>query len=83
MSDPTFSAQEANALINHAQTAPLQNLQHASEASALLQKFKTWYEHAVTEIESVEAKIEAAVKKALAEYESRDTPEAPKTDTVS
>ncbi len=75
MSNPTFSAQEANALINHAQTAPLQNLQHASEASALLQKFKAWYEHAVIEIESVEAKIEAAVTKALANYESDTRPE--------
>lgn len=75
MTNPTFSAQEAQLLVNHAQTAPLQNLQHASEVSVVLQKFRAWYEHAVAEIESVESKIEAAVKKAITDYKNRNTPE--------
>lgn len=62
MPNPTFSAEEAQALVNHAHAAPLQNLIHASEVSALLQKFKTWYEHAMAELSSMDKKIAEAVK---------------------
>ncbi len=81
MSSPEFSPQEAQALINHANTAPLQNMQHAAEASALINKFKAWYEHAIVAIESIDSKINDAVKKALADHENShatDNEEAPR-----
>jgi len=64
MSEPTLSPQEAQILVNHVQTAPLQNMEHAAQISVILQKFKGWYEHAMTELQSVESRIAAAVKEA-------------------
>ena len=42
---PTFSEQEAQALVNLAANAPQVNLASADNARALLQKFVTWYRH--------------------------------------
>jgi len=39
-----FTKQDAEHLIQHAQTAPLANLRHAEQVSALLQRFAAWYE---------------------------------------
>jgi hypothetical protein len=74
MSDPTFSPQDAQLMVNHVQTAPLQNMQHAAEVSMLIQKFKAWYEHAVLELRSAESRIEAAIKKAITDHENRNAP---------
>lgn len=43
---PTFSEQEAQALVNLAANAPQANLASADHARALLQKFVAWYRHA-------------------------------------
>jgi hypothetical protein len=40
----TFTQQDAQNLIAHAQTAPLANLKHAEAVSSLLQRFAKWYE---------------------------------------
>ncbi len=45
MSAPAFTPQEATALIQLVQSAPLQNMQHAAAVSSLLQKFQTWYDY--------------------------------------
>lgn len=39
-----FSKQDAAALIEHAQCAPLANLRHAEQISQLLQRFAQWHE---------------------------------------
>lgn len=49
MSIVKFSPQEAEALIQHAQTAPLANMKHAQVVSELLQHFKQWYESTAAE----------------------------------
>lgn len=64
MAEPTLSPQEAQILVNHVQTAPLQNMEHAAQISVILQKFTAWYEHVKTQLESVEGRIVAAVKEA-------------------
>lgn len=43
-----FTPQDAQALVAHAQTAPLQNMRHAEAVSKLLQKFAQW--HPVTQL---------------------------------
>lgn len=45
---PTFTPQEAQTLIQIAQSAPLQNMQHATAVFTLLQKFEAWYNHVNT-----------------------------------
>lgn len=45
MATPTFSEQDAQDLIAHAQAAPLANLKHASYISDLLRRFAAWHEH--------------------------------------
>lgn len=45
MTKPTFSPQEAKALINHASSAPLANMQHAKQVDDLIAKFSQWYQH--------------------------------------
>lgn len=45
MPTTTFSDQDAQFLIAHAQTAPLANLKHAEQVSQLLQRFATWHAH--------------------------------------
>lgn len=42
---PTFSKAEAQALIDTAASAPLQNLSHSRSVEALLSKFLGWYNH--------------------------------------
>jgi hypothetical protein len=39
-----MTPQDAQLIINTAQTAPLQNMQHAAALSEALQRFRTWYE---------------------------------------
>jgi hypothetical protein len=38
-----FTPEEAQALIDIAQSAPLRDMRHASQVSVLLQKFRDWY----------------------------------------
>jgi hypothetical protein len=40
----TFTAQDASNMLAIAQRAPLQNMAEAAAVSALLEKFKAWYE---------------------------------------
>lgn len=41
--EPSFSPQDAQTLLNHAQSAPLQHLGHAEQVSNLLQRFHAWF----------------------------------------
>lgn len=40
---PSFTAAEAQYLVEAAQSAPLRNLQHAQQLTAVLQRFMAWY----------------------------------------
>lgn len=40
---PKFTPQQAQALITHAESAPLKNLHHGKEISALIGDFIAWY----------------------------------------
>lgn len=48
MTTPTFTKADADALVNHASTAPLANLQHAAKVDQLLVKFAQWFIHVTT-----------------------------------
>lgn len=41
---PTFSPQQAQALINTARSAPLKDMDHAGAVNRLLENFARWYE---------------------------------------
>lgn len=56
-----FSTQDAQALINHAQSAPLQHLGHAEQVSNLLQKFHLWFS-------SLSAQFDAEAKRIRDEW---------------
>ena len=55
-----FTAQDADALITHAQTVPLRNMRHAEEISLLLNRFREWV------IAQERIKIRKAVKESPA-----------------
>lgn len=50
MSLPTFTPAEAQALLNHASTAPLANMSHARQVDELIAKFSRWYQHVTTAV---------------------------------
>lgn len=66
-----FSAQDAQALINHAQSAPLQHLGHAEHISNLLQRFHMWFggleARGAAEIVKVKNEAETEIQKLRAE----------------
>lgn len=51
MTENTFSEQDAQALIQTAQSAPLQNMKHAEMVSGLLQRFAAFYKAATAPVE--------------------------------
>lgn len=73
---PTFSPADAQTLVVQAQSAPLDNMEHAATVSTALQRFQQWYGHAINEIETVESRIEAAVKAAVAKVRAEFEPAA-------
>jgi len=62
---PQFTVQDAQALVSHAESAPLQHLGHAGAVQQLLTKFRDWYHHVTAKIETFDAEVEAKVKAEL------------------
>lgn len=72
-----FTKEKALALIAHANTAPLQNMQHAGGVSALLQEFAQWADEV---FEKIEAKIAPPSHPAPAAAEAIPEAPAPKVE---
>lgn len=65
MPAPQFTKDQATALVNHAQNAPLQNMAHAKALSELLAQFATWIDHVlergVADVKAVVADVKTEV----------------------